>query len=238
MFQLHEPKRAVATFRPRTVRVKELFPTTRVWPPLARAVGGVDDEEDEEESDKGSSHHSGDLDSSEGSPGGPGSDSPSDHSGSGDGGGGGPPPPGPGEGGGGGGGGPGPRDGLVFKPADCVVLTTYGRLVAYVGSGTLVAQCYDHKSCTLSRTMLASRMPGRAASGRPLGLLAAWLQARARPGMDSKDAHKNPLVLASSTLELRRRARIWMRTFPNGGALEAFERMRRPEEDEEPELQA
>ena len=138
---------------------------------------------------------------------------------------GGPRDPGPGRGGKGGGGNP-------FGEAEHVVVLECGGIIAYYpASANFVAYCGsdDHNDhavgCRRVRTCTAGRSR---AQGRPLGLLAAWLEYLAI----SREAHMAAPAFSHAE---RAAARNRLRDNPDAVDLFACERPARDDSDSEPE---
>jgi hypothetical protein len=106
----------------------------------------------------------------------------------------------------------------------------YGLVRCYTGFA--VAECSEHHGrCRLTRVLHASSLPSRRAQGRPLGLMAAWLEAA--PLATSAEEHKE---LAKSLEKVERReARASLRERPGAAALFALERGQRDSSDSEPD---
>ena len=114
-------------------------------------------------------------------------------------------------------------------PAEYSVEVVGGRL-AFYAAGFFTATCRNprHGRCVMTRS---SQPGGKAAQGRPLGLLMSWLQ---RSDLClSKEEHWNKESMPS--LEQRTAARNQLASVVGGQTLLAFERPKRPGEADEPE---
>ena len=86
--------------------------------------------------------------------------------------------------------------------------------------------------CRLTRFLSEESMSGP--SGRPLGLMVAWL--RNGQYWTSFEEHTDKLMLKATPFEQRQACREWLRTAPNGARLLSMERPRAADEKfEEPE---
>ena len=101
-----------------------------------------------------------------------------------------------------------------------------------VKSGNLVAHCCFHSgNCRRTRTTKEPSARGNRSQGRPMGLLAAWLQAAAQyPNASSHSSDCRPSLLERQ--ECRRKV---MAMDKGPGFCGEFERAKREDEDDEPE---
>lgn len=129
-----------------------------------------------------------------------------------------------------------PRSASAREHAEVRVNFPSGRIVYYRANGNFEAFCRLHDGrCCLTRTGLASARRARAAQGRPLGLMAAWLT-RLTCVASNRAEHKDALAIASLSHQARFESRRQLRELPGGPELEALERPQRDDEpDSEPE---
>lgn len=122
------------------------------------------------------------------------------------------------------------------RPAEARAEYTGGAIVFYGANNNFEAICSRHGSrCSITRTSMPSAKGARAAQGRPLGFMAAWLSEIGEIA-SSKEEHKDAFAFAFLTFEARARHRRTLRGTPGGRELEERERQRRPTEpDSEPE---
>eukprot|EP00971_Amphidinium_carterae_P350996 6491845-Amphidinium_carterae.1 len=120
-----------------------------------------------------------------------------------------------------------PRVFLGREPAlATVAFASKGVLRYHRGRNMFEATCTRHANCTLTR----SSSGGRRASGRPLGLLAAWLLLDSVEG----DHKTRELLRFQLTLEKRQAGRAHLETLEGHEALCAHERAIAPGEPQEP----
>lgn len=115
--------------------------------------------------------------------------------------------------------------------ADVVVPLAHGHISFYAKGSRFQATCTQvgHVRCRLTRT--GNTSDRRAAQGRPVGLMCAWLGHLCAP-----TDHRNTFLVKSFGHDARREARHVARAMAGSSALEACERARRPDEaDSEPE---
>lgn len=123
--------------------------------------------------------------------------------------------------------------------AAVVVYFPQGKVSYYSHDLRFEAVCRHHQTagddatlCRLTRTAKASRR--KKAQGRPVGLLASWLE-MASQHQSKADHCARFWVSACITREHRRAARARLMALPNGRDLAACERAQEPGEDSEPE---
>lgn len=109
-----------------------------------------------------------------------------------------------------------------------------GTVRFYSSVQSFVAECTSpgHGRCRLTRTCRPSPIASKAAQGRPIGLLSAWLAQGSQ--FQNADEHKHAFVVASISFEDRAAARQEASAFPAYHTLTGFERPRRDEEGDEP----
>lgn len=127
------------------------------------------------------------------------------------------------------------RAGLRKNRGEATVVFRWGKITFYASKGVFEATCRnpDHGKCVLTRTHKAKASSARGQppkGGRPLGLLAAWLE---KGGVGSKEEHWRPDALRPS-VELRRAGRAYIRGAQHGPELLAKERPLAEGEPEEP----
>ena len=94
------------------------------------------------------------------------------------------------------------------------------------------AVCNQHPGCQLSQ-LLPQGEGQRARPGRPLGLMAAWLDPTI--AVESRHEHRNPFFMASLDREVRKAARQKLKQAPGAQGLFDREKGANPGEDSEPE---
>lgn len=77
--------------------------------------------------------------------------------------------------------------------------------------------------------------PTRSAQGRPIGLMAAWLEAGNELALGSAEEHKNQFFVMSLSRQVRQAARQRLRAMPGGVGLLSCERLPSAGEGSEPE---
>ena len=122
-------------------------------------------------------------------------------------------------------------------PALAVVHLEGGRIAHHATKEAFEAVCSNklHRGCNLSRTAKGRRQKGseRLVAGRPVDLLARWLQDHNT--VDTKAAHKDLGRLVSYSLEERRACRRRVAAAHGGEALLSMEREQHDGEASEPE---
>lgn len=125
--------------------------------------------------------------------------------------------------------------GMRRNKGEATVVFRWGKITFYASKGVFEATCRnpEHGKCVLTRTHKGKppSAPGRfPKGGRPLGLLAAWME---KGGVGSKEEHWAPNVL-KPTLAMRRAGREYIRLASNGIALLSKERPLAEGEPDEP----
>jgi len=127
----------------------------------------------------------------------------------------------------------GPGVGSVRGAAEATLDLTNGKIVFYTLQSRFQCTCSVHPGCTLTRKGTGHRF--RRAQGRPLGLIARWLEIATHDGVVTKEDHQNKFLLATFSKADRLQARRRLRQ-REGPSLEQYERNRYPDEgDSEPE---
>lgn len=120
-----------------------------------------------------------------------------------------------------------PKVGSRLPAEDRIVIPGHGRIVYYEYSGNIVAECKQdgHRKCFKTRTTFPGR---RAAQGRPLGHLCAWLLHSGCSDQASHLQHKPDVAT-------RQAARAYLKEVEGGGKLFLHERPKLAGEMSEPE---
>eukprot|EP00971_Amphidinium_carterae_P190589 3782324-Amphidinium_carterae.1 len=123
--------------------------------------------------------------------------------------------------------------GLVV-PAAAIVEYPHGRIAYHESKQGFEAVCTRHPGCSLSRTARAKKRKstGPPVGGRPLGLLAHWIQ---DTSATSKAEHKEPSRFLGYSVAAREAARADMLTRAGGTELQSYERPPAEGEGLEPE---
>lgn len=126
------------------------------------------------------------------------------------------------------------------EPSELRVIVPTGKITWYRKDGRFEAVCRQHQlegsgegcMCRMTRTSRPSER--KAAQGRPLGFLGAWLAA-AQSHQD-RDSHRSKMWLATGIARQQRvAARACLRQLPGGAELLSCERPKADSEDSEPE---
>eukprot|EP00971_Amphidinium_carterae_P219864 4364707-Amphidinium_carterae.2 len=117
--------------------------------------------------------------------------------------------------------------------ADAFVMWGQCRIAYYENKKIFQATCHKHAKCTLSRSYNpAVTQRAGLASGRPLGLMAAWLEVADQFG--SKADHHSALKEIQTSLEKRQEGRDMLRSLEGAELLLGYERPLEKDEPEEP----
>ena len=117
--------------------------------------------------------------------------------------------------------------------ADAAVFLENGKISFYEKGNRFECTCFRHPKCVLTRT--GAYNARRKGQGRPVGLMAAWLEFNDHAAMASAEDHKNPFLVQGISKQARLAARRRLRA-AEGPDIEARERGRTASEaDSEPD---